>query len=110
MTGTTRWPRLTMACNDGKIFLKARSPVAPKKTKASDWDVLIVSSSFETLRAGLLLNVLAELELHRGQQLVGKLRRAPRAESRVQRRTQHRDRNRFIVGGGGPDCPGNTSC
>jgi hypothetical protein len=30
-----------MASNAGKIFLAARSPVAPKKTKASDFDSLI---------------------------------------------------------------------
>src|SRR5882762_3828120 len=36
MTGTFRCPRLTIAWSAGKIFLWARSPVAPKKTSASD--------------------------------------------------------------------------
>ena len=36
ITGTLRVPRLTIACRAGKIFLKARSPVAPKKTKVSE--------------------------------------------------------------------------
>jgi len=45
ITGTLRWPRFTMACNVGKIFLWARSPVAPKKTKASEcWSA--ISNSF----------------------------------------------------------------
>src|ERR1700751_3844670 len=44
MTGTLRWPRFTIACSAGKIFLYARSPVAPKKTRASDWESLIVLS------------------------------------------------------------------
>src|ERR1700681_960814 len=37
-----QWPRLTMACRAGKIFLRARSPVAPKKTNASEWGIVIV--------------------------------------------------------------------
>ena len=36
MTGTSSVPRFTIACSDGKIFLYARSPVAPKNTSASD--------------------------------------------------------------------------
>ena len=36
MTGTLRWPRLAIACSEGKIFLYARSPVAPKNTSASE--------------------------------------------------------------------------
>ena len=40
----TRAPRFTMAWSEGKIFLNARSPVAPKKTKASEWEVLMVLS------------------------------------------------------------------
>ena len=39
MTDTLRFPRLTIACNDGKIFLYARSPVAPKKTRASESEI-----------------------------------------------------------------------
>ena len=44
MTGTSRWPCLTIAWSAGKIFLWARSPVAPKNTNASDWGAPIVSS------------------------------------------------------------------
>ena len=36
MTGTSRCPRRAIAWSAGKIFLKARSPVAPKTTSASD--------------------------------------------------------------------------
>ncbi len=35
ITGTFRWPRRTMPWSAGKIFLYARSPLAPKKTRAS---------------------------------------------------------------------------
>src|SRR4030095_11947419 len=44
MIGMFRFPRSTSACNAGKIFLKARSPVAPKKTKASELSMFIQSS------------------------------------------------------------------
>src|SRR5580692_9233775 len=49
MIGTFRCPRFTIACSDGKIFLYARSPVAPKKTSASEWKLAMnvtPSSSF----------------------------------------------------------------
>src|SRR5689334_22301702 len=36
MTGQSRLPRFTMLCSAGKIFLYARSPVAPKNTRASE--------------------------------------------------------------------------
>src|SRR5207247_181211 len=36
ITGTLSAPLLTIAWSAGKIFLKARSPVAPKSTSASD--------------------------------------------------------------------------
>src|SRR5262249_1141962 len=41
MTGMFRWSRFTSACSAGKIILYARSPVAPKKTRASDWGLLM---------------------------------------------------------------------
>src|SRR5206468_8732141 len=37
-TGTLSAPRFTIACRAGKIFLKAKSPVAPKNTKVSEWE------------------------------------------------------------------------
>ena len=61
MIGTSRCPRRIIAWSAGKIFLNARSPVAPRKTNASDRTVLIESA---------LLDVAAELEPHRGQQPV----------------------------------------
>src|ERR1039457_3726587 len=36
ITGTVSAPCFTMLCRAGKIFLWARSPVAPKKTNASE--------------------------------------------------------------------------
>src|SRR5947209_1906089 len=36
MTGTSSRPWAHIACRAGKIFLQARSPVAPRKTRASD--------------------------------------------------------------------------
>ena len=50
ITGTLRWPRFTIACSAGKIFLYARSPVAPKKTKASECG----NRSSQSPRAGYL--------------------------------------------------------
>ncbi len=44
MTGVSRWPRLIIAWSDGKIFLYARSPVAPKNTRASELEWLIAGS------------------------------------------------------------------
>ena len=41
MTGTSRSPRLAIAWSEGKIFLYARSPVAPKNTSASECVSLI---------------------------------------------------------------------
>src|SRR3954468_4395361 len=34
--GKGAWPRLSIQCKAGKIFLNARSPVAPNRTKASE--------------------------------------------------------------------------
>ena len=42
MTGTSRCPRRAIACRAGKIFLYARSPVAPKNTSASaGWSAMV---------------------------------------------------------------------
>src|SRR4029450_11936518 len=93
MTGTLRWPRLIMACNDGKIFLCARSPVAPKKTSASEWGTFIMSSSF-----GGFFQVPAELVAHRGEQLVGKICLATRAKTLIQRSCQDMSRHTLVDG------------
>src|SRR6266481_6361749 len=95
-TGALRAPRFTMACSDGKIFLYARSPVAPKKTSASEWEfVTIVSSSHFGLGVGFF-DVSAELISHRGQELVGKISFSPRAESLVKGAGENRHRYRFV--------------
>ncbi len=44
--GTSRWPRLIIACSAGKIFLYAKSPMAPKKIRASEWEFLIANLLF----------------------------------------------------------------
>src|SRR5256714_14840744 len=80
MTGTSSRPCCTIACNDGKIFLYARSPVAPKKTSASERGASIIVS----LRLRRLLEVPTELEAHGGQKLVLEVGFAPRTESVVQ--------------------------
>src|SRR5262245_23859028 len=45
MIGTFRCPRRIIACSEGKIFLYARSPVAPKKTSASEREPCMETSS-----------------------------------------------------------------
>src|SRR5262245_5504361 len=94
MTGTLRWPRLIMACNDGKIFLWARSPVAPKKTNASEWGAFILSSSL----CGFF-QMPAKLITHRREQLVDEIRLATRAETLIQRCGQHVSRHSLVDGG-----------
>ena len=46
MPGLSRWPHVAMACHAGKIILKATCPVAPKKTNASDGNVILDFSFF----------------------------------------------------------------
>src|SRR5262245_61179347 len=94
MTGTLRWPRLIIACNDGKIFLWARSPVAPKKTSASEWGTFILSSSF----CGFF-QMPAKLITHRREQFVGKIRFATGTKTLVERRSEDVGRHRLVNGG-----------
>src|SRR4029450_4939921 len=94
MTGTLRWPRLIIACSDGKIFLCARSPVAPKKTSASEWGTFIASSSF-----GGFFQMSAELITHGREQLVGKICLAARAKTLIQRGCQDVSRHPLVEGG-----------
>ena len=97
MTGTSSWPRLHHRLQGGKIFLYARSPVAPKNTRASEQWRLIGLPSQRTRLAHLsarrsrlrvhcprLFEVPAELEAHRRQQLVGEVGLAARGEALVQ--------------------------
>src|SRR5215471_21144375 len=94
MTGTLRCPRLTIACRAGKIFLYARSPVAPKKTRASAWEPCIASSSW-----GGLFQMSTELVTHGREQFIGEICLAARAEPLVQSRRQDR-RGHGLVNGG----------
>ena len=55
MTGTLRFPRWIMCCKDGKICLYAKSPVAPKNTRASD-----TAGSFPTLAECAAAGIVAE--------------------------------------------------
>ena len=47
MIGMSRWPRRIIACSAGKIFLYARSPVAPKNTSASELGVLMCLAAMD---------------------------------------------------------------
>src|SRR5215831_6649224 len=93
MTGTLRLPRFNMACSDGKIFLYARSPVAPKKTKASELDTFMVSSSRR-----FLLKVSAEPVPHRRQNLVLIVGFPSRTESFIESGREYRHRYGLIDG------------
>src|SRR5262245_49137624 len=88
-----------MACSAGKIFLYARSPVAPKNTKASEWLVLI--PTLPLLRR--LFDVAAELVAHGREQLVAEVRLAARAEALVEGRGE--DGHRHGLVDGRPDRP-----
>src|SRR5215469_5951849 len=96
MTGTSRWPRLIIAWSAGKIFLNARSPVAPKKTRASEWAAVMVLSS--DLVTGLL-EVAAELEPHRREHLVLVVGLAARGEALVEGGGEDGNGHRLVDGG-----------
>src|SRR5215472_1270607 len=93
-TGTLRWPRRTIPCSAGKIFLYARSPVAPKKTRASELD----SFMFDSLFRGFF-EMSAELETHRREQLVLIIRLAARTKALIERGGEHRHRYGLVDGG-----------
>src|SRR5262245_24542477 len=85
----SRVPRRTIAYSAGKICLCARSPVAPKKTSASDWSMAMGSPC-------LLLEVAAEAESHGRLDLLGEVGLASRREAAVERRAQHGRRHRLV--------------
>src|SRR5262245_24734854 len=93
MMGTRSFPRLAIACRAGKIFLYARSPVAPNSTSASDWAELIAAS----LGCGLL-HVSPEFETHRRKQLVLKIGLAAGVETLIDRCGEHGGWYGFIDG------------
>src|SRR5215469_5847797 len=90
ITGISRWPRLIMACKAGKIFLYARSPVAPKNTRASECISLIIPS----LRN--LFDVPTESESHRREELVLIIGVTARGEALIERGGENRDRDRLV--------------
>src|SRR5262252_6617074 len=90
ITGMSRWPRLIIACKAGKIFLYARSPVAPKNTRASEFVSLIVPSSRD------LLEMSAESESHRRQELVLIIGFTSRGEALIERGAENRSRDGFV--------------
>src|SRR4029453_18844493 len=94
MTGTVRCPRLTIACRAGKIFLYARSPVAPKKTRASAWEPCIAFSS-----CGGLFQVSTELIAQRREQFIGEIFLAARAKTLIQGGRQDVRGHSLIDGG-----------
>src|SRR5262249_24912206 len=94
ITGTFRWPRRAIPCSAGKIFLYARSPVAPKKTRASELDAFMIDS----LSCGFF-QMSTELETHRREQLVLIVRLAARTEALIERGGEHRHRHRLVDGG-----------
>src|SRR5262245_9028346 len=81
-TGMFRLPRRTIAYRAGKICLCARSPVAPKKTSASDCSAAMGSPR-------LLLEVAPEAEPHGRLDLLREVGLASRREAAVERRAQH---------------------
>src|SRR5215471_660793 len=94
MTGTFKCPRLTIACSAGKIFLYARSPVAPKKTRASEWEPCIASSS-----CGGLFQMSTELIAQRREQFIGEIGLAARAKTLIQRGRQDVRGHGLVEGG-----------
>src|SRR5262249_14622527 len=101
-TGTFRWPRRTIPCSAGKIFLYARSPVAPKKTRAAELDSFMLDSLFRGF-----FEMSTELETHRREQLVLIIRLAARAEALIERGGE--DRHRYGLVDGGLDRPASFS-
>src|SRR5262245_45221771 len=80
ITGMSSVPRRTIACSAGKIFLYARSPVAPKNTSASDCSAIGLA---------LLLEVSAEPQPHRRLDFLRVVRLSARGEAAVERGAQH---------------------
>src|SRR5215475_2412668 len=90
ITGMFRLPRFAIACKAGKIFLYARSPVAPKNTRASECISLIVPSSRD------LLEMSAESESHRREELVLIICVTARGEAFIERRGENRGRHCLV--------------
>src|SRR5262249_48828850 len=94
ITGTFRWPRRAIPCSAGKIFLYARSPVAPKKTRASELDAFMIDSLFRGC-----FEMSAELETHCREQLVLIIRLPTRTEALIERGGERRHRYGLVDGG-----------
>src|SRR5262245_39139469 len=87
ITGMSSVPRRTIACSAGKICLYARSPVAPKNTKASECSAMALP---------LLLEVPAEPQSHRRLDLLSIVRLAARGEAAVERGAEHGRGNALV--------------
>src|SRR2546430_7199676 len=94
MTGTLRCPRCTIACSAGKIFLYARSPVAPKKTRASAWETCIASSS-----CGGFFQMSPELIAQSREQFICEICLAARAKTLIQGGRQNVHGHGLVDGG-----------
>src|SRR5437879_7240805 len=90
ITGMSRRSRFVIEYSAGKIFLYARSPVAPKKTNASDRS---------SMSARPLLAVAAELLAHGGEDLVGEEALAARREALIEGGGEHVRRHALVDGG-----------
>src|SRR5262252_8418781 len=93
MTGMSRWPRWIIACKAGKIFLYARSPVAPKNTRASECISLIVPTSRD------FLEMSAEPESHRREELVLIVGVTARGKAFIERRGEDGGRHGLVNSG-----------
>src|SRR4029450_7426295 len=90
ISGMSSVRRRTIACSAGKIFLYARSPVAPKKTSASDCSAMALA---------LLLEVPAESQTHRRLYLLRVGGLAARGARRVERGAEQGGRTPLVDGG-----------
>ena len=95
MIGTSRWPRFTIACSDGKDLLVGQIARGAEEDQCvGTWGIHLLS-----LPSCRLLHVAAELEAHRREQLVLEVRLAARAEALVQGRGEDRRRHCLVDGG-----------
>src|SRR5262249_20425715 len=94
ITGTLRWPRRTIPCSAGKIFLYARSPVAPKKTRASELDAFMIDSLFRGFS-----DMPADPKPLGQQHFARETRPAARAEGLIERGGKNGHGNRLVDGG-----------
>src|SRR5690242_24494 len=105
MTGKSSLPRLAMAWSAGKIFLYARSPVAPNTTSASERGRCVCFIVPASLPGSLLFDMSAKTEAHGGQHLVLEQIEVARGEALEQRGRQDVRRHAEVVGRGDRPAP-----